>query len=65
MFPDDGFSMLDDFVHTAATQYGAVVQPVDTGDGAAAADTINSWYRRRPEDSSPQSSTKMSSGTRS
>ena len=47
LFPDDGFSMLDDFVHTAATQYGAVVQPVDTGDGAAAADTINSWVSQK------------------
>ena len=47
VFPDDGFSMLDDFVHTAATQYGAVVQPVDTGDGAAAADTINSWVSQK------------------
>ena len=43
LFPDDGFSMLPDFVHTAATRYGAVVQPVDTDDGAAAAATINSW----------------------
>ena len=47
LFPDDGFSMLDDFVHTAAAQYGAVVQPVDTGDGAAAADTINSWVSQK------------------
>ena len=43
LFPDDGFSMLDDFVHSAATHYGAVAQPVDTDDGAAAAATINSW----------------------
>ena len=43
LFPDDGFSMLDDFVHTAAAQYGAVAQPVDTDDGTAAANTINSW----------------------
>ena len=43
LFPDDGFSMLDDFVRTAATHYGAVAQPIDTADGAAAADTINSW----------------------
>ena len=47
LFPDDGFSMLPDFVHTAATQYGAVVQPVDTDDGAAAADTINSWVSQK------------------
>ena len=47
LFPDDGFSMLDDFVQTAAAQYGAVVQPVDTDDGAAAADTINSWVSQK------------------
>ena len=43
LFPDDGFSMLPDFEDTAATHYGAVAQPVDTNDGAAAAKTINSW----------------------
>ena len=47
LFPDDGFSMLLDFVHIAATQYGAVVQPVDTDDGAAAANTINSWVSQK------------------
>ena len=47
LFPDDGFSMLPDFVQTAATQYGAVAQPVDTDDGAAAADTINSWVSQK------------------
>ena len=47
LFPDDGFSMLPDFVHTAAAQYGAVAQPVDTDDGAAAADTINSWVSQK------------------
>ena len=43
LFPDDGFSPLPEFLHTAAAQYGAVVQPIDTDDGAAAADTVNSW----------------------
>ena len=43
LFPDDGFSPLPEFLHTAAAQYGAVVQPIDTADGAAAADTINRW----------------------
>ena len=43
LFPDDGFSPLPEFLHTAAAQYGAVVQPIDTADGAAAADTVNRW----------------------
>ena len=43
LFPDDGFSPLPEFLHTAAAQYGAVVQPIDTADGAAAADTVNQW----------------------
>ena len=47
LFPNNGFSMLEGFVHTAAAQYGAVVQPVDTNDGTAAADTINSWVSQQ------------------
>ena len=43
LFPDDGFSPLPEFLPTAAAQYGAVVQPIDTADGADAADTINRW----------------------
>ena len=43
LFPDDGFSPLPEFLHTAAAQYGAVVQPIDTADGAAAADAVNQW----------------------
>ena len=43
LFPDDGFSPLQEFLHTAAAQYGAVVQPVDTADGATAAETVNAW----------------------
>ena len=43
LFPDDGFSLLPEFLHTAAAQYGATLQPIDTADGATAADTINSW----------------------
>ena len=43
LFPDDGFSPLPEFLHVAATQYGAVVQPIDTDDGAAAAETVNDW----------------------
>ena len=43
LFPDDGFSPLPEFLHTAAAQYGAVVQPIDTADSAAAAATINRW----------------------
>ena len=47
LFPDDGFTMRPEFLHTAAAQYGAVVQPVDTADGAAAAGTINRWVSER------------------
>ena len=43
LFPDDGFSPLPEFLHTAAAQYGAALQPIDTADGAAAAGTINRW----------------------
>ena len=43
LFPDDDFSMLAEFLHTAAAQYGAAVEPVDTADAAAAADAINRW----------------------
>ena len=43
LFPDDGFSPLPEFLHTAAAQYGAVVQPINTDDGAAAAETVNRW----------------------
>ena len=47
LFPDDGFSLLPDFLATAARQYGAAIEPVDTADGAAAADTINRWASER------------------
>ena len=47
LFPDDGFSILPDFLHTAAAQYGAGLQPVDTADGAAAARAINDWVSER------------------
>ena len=43
LFPDDGFTMRREFLDTAATQYGAAIEPVDTSDGAAAAGTINRW----------------------
>lgn len=43
LFPDDEFSPLEAFLETAATHYGATLQPVDTADGAAAADIINGW----------------------
>ena len=43
LFPDDGFSLLPEFLNTAATQYGAAIEPIDTADGAAAADTVNRW----------------------
>ena len=47
LFPDDSFSMLPEFLDVAAAQYGAVVQPVDTADGAAAARAINRWVSGR------------------
>ncbi|MXW89425.1 MAG: serpin family protein [Acidimicrobiaceae bacterium] len=47
LFPDDGFSILPEFLHTAAAQYGAALQPVDTADGAAAAAAINEWVSER------------------
>ncbi len=43
LFPDDGFSPEPAFLNTAATHYGAAIQPVDTADGAKAADEINLW----------------------
>ncbi len=43
LFPDDDFTMRTEFLHTAAAQYGAAVEPVDTADGAAAAGIINRW----------------------
>ena len=47
LFPDDGFSLLPEFLRTAAAQYGAALQPVDTADGAAAARAINEWVSER------------------
>ena len=47
LFPDDNFSMLSEFLAVAAEQYGAVVQPVDTADGSAAARAINRWVSDR------------------
>ena len=46
LFPDDGFTMRPEFQRTAAAHYGATVEPVDTADGAAAADIINRWASR-------------------
>ena len=47
LFTDDGFSPLDEFLRTAATHYGAIPQPVDTSDGAAAARIVNDWVSAR------------------
>ena len=47
LFPDDGFTPRQEFLDTAAAQYGAEIQPVDTANGAAAADTINGWVSER------------------
>ena len=43
LFPDDQFSPRPDFLNTAEAYYQATVQPVDTADGTAAANTINGW----------------------
>ena len=43
LFPDDDFTMRPEFVHTAATQYGSDIEPLDTANGAAGADIINRW----------------------
>ena len=43
LFPDDEFSPLPDFLETAASHYGAAIQPVDTADAAQAADAVNRW----------------------
>jgi serine protease inhibitor len=43
LFLDHQFSPLPAFLDTAAGYYGATIQPVDTNDGAAAADVINGW----------------------
>ncbi|WP_419920578.1 serpin family protein [Candidatus Poriferisodalis sp.] len=47
LFPDDGFSPRPEFLDTAAAHYGATIQPVDTADGAAAAEVINQWVSGR------------------
>ncbi|MYE75470.1 MAG: serpin family protein [Acidimicrobiaceae bacterium] len=47
LFPDEGFSLLPAFLVTAARQYGADLQPVDTSNGAAAAAAINRWVSDR------------------
>ena len=47
LFPDDGFSPRPEFLDTAATHYGATIEPVDTADGTAAADVINQWVSGR------------------
>ena len=54
LFPDDNFSMLPEFLEVAAAQYGAVVQPVDTADGSAAARDINRWVSARTRGLIPQ-----------
>ena len=47
LFPDDEFSPRPEFLHTAAGHYGATVQPIDTDDSAAAAETVNRWVSER------------------
>lgn len=43
LFPDDEFSPLEAFLETAATSYGATIQPIDTADGEQAAGLVNGW----------------------
>ena len=47
LFPNTGFSPRQEFLNTAATQYGAAIQPIDTSDGAAAAEAVNRWVSER------------------
>ena len=47
LFPDDGFSPRQEFLNIATAHYGATVEPVDTADGGAAADSINRWVSER------------------
>lgn len=43
LFPDDGFAPLSGFLDVAAANYGATIQPIDTADGATAAEVVNGW----------------------
>ncbi len=43
LFPDDEFSPLPAFLETAASHYGAAIQPIDLDNGTRAAKTINGW----------------------
>ena len=47
LFPDDGFSPRREFLNIATAHYGATVEPVDTADGGAAAETVNAWVSER------------------
>ncbi len=47
LFPDTGFSPRQEFLNIAATQYGAAIEPIDTSDGAAAAEAVNRWVSER------------------
>ena len=47
LFPDDEFSPLQEFLATASAHYGTTIQPVDTAQGTAAADTINRWVSEK------------------
>ena len=47
LFPDDDFSPLPEFVDIASVQYGAAIQPIDTGAAPAAADAVNRWVSDR------------------
>ena len=43
LFPDDDFSPLPAFLDTATARYGAAIEPIDTSNGAEAAEIINRW----------------------
>ena len=47
LFPDHQFSPRREFLNIATAHYGADLQPVDTANGAEAADTINGWVSER------------------
>ena len=47
LWPQKGFPLLDSFLKTTSTQYGATLTPVDYGDSPAAAAIINRWVSEK------------------
>ena len=53
LFPDDEFLPLSAFLDTAASQYGAGIQPIDTAMADQAASAINRWVSERTRELIP------------